>query len=101
GRELGEALALKLAMLDGRYETAAKRLEQALALADTSDIFGAASLTAEVGEEIRPHAPELVGDALLRYANRPEVQANPKIKARFTVLLIDSKSTIDRSGRVR
>jgi tetratricopeptide (TPR) repeat protein/GGDEF domain-containing protein len=101
GRELGEALALKLAMLDGRYEAAANRLAQALALADTSDIFGAASLTAEVGEEMRPHAPVLVDQALQRYANRPEVQANPKIKARFTVLLIDSKSTIDRSGRVR
>jgi hypothetical protein len=50
---------------------------------------------------MRPHAPQLVGEALQRYANRPEVQANPKIKARFTVLLIDSKSTIDRSGRVR
>jgi predicted ATPase/GGDEF domain-containing protein len=101
GRELGEALALKLALLDGQYDVAVRRLAQALALADSSDIFGAAVLTAEFGEELRPHAPELVERAIERYASRPEVQANPKIRARFTVLLIDSKSTIDRSRRVR
>jgi predicted ATPase/GGDEF domain-containing protein len=97
GRELGEALALKLALIDGQYEAATKRLARALTLADSSDIFGAAVLTAEFGEELRPYAPELVERAIERYANRPEVQANPKIRARFTVLLIDSKSTIDRS----
>jgi tetratricopeptide (TPR) repeat protein len=97
GRELGEALVLKLALLDAEYEVAAKRLARALALADSSDIFGAAVLTAEFGEEMRLHAPEVLEWAIERYANRPEVQANPRIRARFGVLLVDSKSTIDRS----
>jgi tetratricopeptide (TPR) repeat protein len=96
GRELGEALILRLALLDGRPADAVERLGRALALAQPSDVYGAASLTAEFGEEIRPHAPELVNDALQRYASRPEVLANPKIRDRFTVLLLDGKSTIDR-----
>ena len=53
---------------------------EALALADPSDVYGAAWLTAEFGEEMRPHAPELVTEALQRYASRPEVLANPRIR---------------------
>jgi tetratricopeptide (TPR) repeat protein/GGDEF domain-containing protein len=97
GRELGEALALRFAILDGQQEQAVAMLTKALALAHPSDVYGAAWLTAEFGEEIRPYAPEMVRGALQRYASRPEVLANPKIRDRFTVLLIDSKSTIDRS----
>lgn len=97
GRELGEALELRFALLDARYDEAVERLTKALALAHPSDVYGAAWLTAEFGEEIRPHAPTLVSEAVHRYASRPEVLANPKIRERFTVLLIDSNSTIDRS----
>ena len=101
GRELGEALILRLALLDQHPEEAVARLGRALALAAPSDVYGAASLTAELGEEMRAYAPELVSEALNRYASRPEVLANPRIRDRFTVLLFDSKSTIDRTGRVR
>jgi len=101
GRELGEALLLRLALLDQHPEEAVERLDRALALAAPSDVYGAASLTAELGEEMRRHAPDLVTDALRRYASRPEVLANPRIRDRFTVLLLDSKSTIDRTSRVR
>jgi tetratricopeptide (TPR) repeat protein/GGDEF domain-containing protein len=97
GRELGEALAIRFALLDEHYGDAVDRLTKALAMAHPSDVYGAAWLTAEFGEEIRPHAPVLVGEAVERYASRPEVLANPKIRDRFTVLLFDSKSTIDRS----
>ena len=101
GRELGEALLLRLALLDERPDEAVERLDRALALAEPSDVFGAASLTAELGPEMRQYAPDLVTEALTRYASRPEVLANPVIRDRFTVLLVDSKSTIDRTGRVR
>jgi tetratricopeptide (TPR) repeat protein/GGDEF domain-containing protein len=101
GRELGEALILRLALLDGQPEQAVERLSRALALAAPSDVYGAASLTAELGEEMRAYAPELVTEALTRYGRRPEVLANPRIRDRFTVLLFDSKSTIDRTGRGR
>jgi hypothetical protein len=74
-----------------------EHLAAALTLAHPSDVYGAAWLTAEFGEEMRPFAPDLVTEALERYASRPEVLANPKIRDRFTVLLLDSKSTIDRT----
>lgn len=101
GRELGEALLLRLALLDQRADHAVERFGRALALAEPSDVFGAASLAAELGAEMRGYAPDLVTEALKRYASRPEVLANPVIRDRFTVLLFDSKSTIDRIGRVR
>jgi len=101
GRELGEALILRLALLDHHPDQAVERLGRALSLAAMSDVYGAASLTAELGAEIRPYAPDLVTEALSRYASRPEVLANPVIRDRFTVLLLDSKSTIDRTSRVR
>ena len=101
GRELGEALALRLELQEGRPAAAVARLTEALALANPSDVYGAAWLTAEFGEEMRPHAPDLVIEALNRYASRPEVLANPRIRDRFAVLLFDSKSTIDRTGRDR
>jgi tetratricopeptide (TPR) repeat protein len=97
GRELGEALLLRLLLLDGLQDQAVDRLTRALTLADPSDIYGAAWLTAEFGEEIRAYAPALVEDAVKRYGARPEVLGNPRIRDRFTVLLIDSKSPIDRS----
>lgn len=101
GRELGEALALRFDLQEGRPADAVARLAEALALANPSDVYGAAWLTAEFGEEMRPHAPDLVTEALNRYASRPEVLANPRIRDRFTVLLFDSKSTIDRTSRDR
>jgi predicted ATPase/GGDEF domain-containing protein len=97
GRELGEALALRFALQDGRPDEAVARLAQALALAGPSDVYGAAWLTAEFGQEIGSLAPDLVTEALHRYASRPEVLANPRIRDRFTVLLLDSKPTIDRT----
>lgn len=101
GRELGESLILRLTLLDQQPNEAVERWSRALALAEPSDVYGAASLTADFGEEMRPYAPELVDSALQRYASRPEVLANPRIRDRFSVLLFDSKSTIDRTGRDR
>lgn len=97
GRELGEALALRFALLEGRSGEAVTRLRDALALAGPSDVYGAAWLTAEFGGELREFAADLVTDALERYASRPEVLANPRIRDRFTVLLLDTKSPIDRT----
>jgi predicted ATPase/GGDEF domain-containing protein len=97
GRELGEALALRFLLQEDRPSEAVARLTEALALAHPSDVYGAAWLTAEFGEEMRPYAPDLVTEALSRYASRPEVLANPRIRDRFTVLQLDSKSTIDRT----
>ena len=97
GRELAEALMLRLQKLDGRTTEMPDTLKQALELADETDVYAAAWLTAEFWDDIHPLAPELMERAALRYGTRPEVLGNPKIRDRFAVLLFDSKSSIDRS----
>jgi hypothetical protein len=97
GRELGEALMLQLRRLDGGIAEMPRLLERALTLADTTDVYAAAWLTAEFWDDVHPLAPEFMESAVRRYGTRPEVLGNPKIRDRFAVLLFDSKSTIDRS----
>jgi tetratricopeptide (TPR) repeat protein len=97
GRELGEALLLRLQRLDGRHAEMPATLEKALELADATDVYAAAWLTAEFWDDVHPLAPELMQRAARRYGSRPEILGNPKIRDRFAVLLFDSKSTIDRS----
>ena len=97
GRELGEALVLRLMRTDGRLEDMPEALARALALADATDVYAAAWLTVEFWDDVYPLAPEAMERAARRYGSRPEVQGNPKIRDRFAVLLFDSKSTIDRS----
>jgi tetratricopeptide (TPR) repeat protein/GGDEF domain-containing protein len=97
GRELAEALMLRLQRLDGRNAEMPDQLKRALELADETDVYAAAWLTAEFWGDIHPLAPELMERAVRRYGSRPEVLGNPKIRDRFAVLLFDSKSTIDRS----
>ena len=97
GRELGEALLLRLQRLDGRQGDMPARFERALDLADPTDVYAAAWLTTEFWDDIHPLAPAMMERAARRYGTRPEVLGNPKIRDRFAVLLFDSKSTIDRS----
>ncbi len=97
GRELGEALLLRLMRLDGRVQEMPAALERALALADATDVYAAAWLTVEFWDDVHALAPDFMERAASRYGARPEVQGNPKIRDRFAVLLFDSKSTIDRS----
>jgi GGDEF domain-containing protein/tetratricopeptide (TPR) repeat protein len=101
GRELAEALLLRLYLLDDEQDRAIDAFGRVLTLAHPTDIYAAAWLTAEFGAELRPFAGEMVQAAIERYATRPEVLGNPKIRDRLAVLLVDSKSTIDRIGRVR
>jgi tetratricopeptide (TPR) repeat protein len=89
GRELVEALSIRLAMAAGRDE-APHLFKRALALADTSDVYGAAVLTAEIGPVLRASAPDVVEEAVRRYADRPEVVENPRIRDQFGVLILDT-----------
>jgi len=92
GRELIEALGIRLALLDERDE-AAHLFIQALDLADTRDVYGAALLTAEFGPVLREFAPEVVATAVRRYAGRPEVVENARVREQFGVLMLDSASS--------
>lgn len=96
GRELHAALQIHLALTDGRVGEACERFQGALALAENSDTYGAAWLTAEFAAVLFPHAEAVVGAAVRRYESVPEAVANPRIRDRFAVLNFDSKVTIDR-----
>ena len=89
GRELVEALGIRLAILGNRGE-AAQLFMQALDLADTRDAYGAALLTAEFGPVLRGVAPDVVEVAVRRYAGRPEVIENARVREQFGVLMFDS-----------
>lgn len=89
GRELVEALGIRLAILSGGDE-ASHLFTRAVTLADTRDVYGAALLTAEFGPLLRASAPDVVQDAVQRYAQRPEVVENPRIRHQFGVLILDT-----------
>jgi tetratricopeptide (TPR) repeat protein len=95
GRELADALAIRLALQQGRGE-ATQLFERAVELADTRDVYGAIWLTAQLGEQLRQVAPEVVNEAIARYGSRADVAANPRMRDQFGVLMLDSGKTVDR-----
>lgn len=95
GRELVEALAIRLAMLNGRGE-AAQIFKRAVELADTRDLYGAIKLTAEFGESLRAVARDTVDEAVARYGARAHVVGNPRMRDQFGVLMLDSRKAVDR-----
>jgi tetratricopeptide (TPR) repeat protein len=97
GRELAEALLLRLQRLDGGVAEMPERLDRALTLAEPTDVYAAAWLTAEFWDDVYSVDAELMMRAARRYGTKPEVVSNPKIRDRFAVLLLDSKCTIDRT----
>lgn len=95
GRELAEALAIRLALRFRRGE-AAQIFKRAVELADTRDVYGAILLTAEFGESLRKIAPEAVDEAVARYGTRADVVGNPRMRDQFGVLMLDSRNAVDR-----
>jgi tetratricopeptide (TPR) repeat protein len=96
GREHVEALAIRLAVLTGRGD-AGQIFTTAVELADTRDVYAGGWLTAELGAALRESAPEAVETAVRRYATRPEVVGNPRLRGRFGVLMVDSAKVVDRA----
>jgi tetratricopeptide (TPR) repeat protein len=92
GRELVEALAIRLAVLAGR-EDAMAMLTDAAHRADAQDPYAAALLTAEFGPTLREIDPEAVDELVRRYWSRPEVSENPRLRQQFGVLMFDSANS--------
>ncbi len=92
GRELVEALSIRLAILAGR-DDAIRMLADAALRADTQDPYAAALLIAEFGASLR-ESDANVADALVqRYWARLEVSENPRLRQQFGVLMLDSASS--------
>ena len=95
-REFVESLRIQLAARNG--DPAAYELfEAALALAEESDVYGAIYLVAEVGPFIAGIEVEAFQAVVARFADRPEVQGSPPLRARFGVLKLDSAKSVDRA----
>jgi tetratricopeptide (TPR) repeat protein/GGDEF domain-containing protein len=91
GRELGEALLIRLALLDGRGAEALAGFRHAVAMAQQTDTIAAAWMTAELSAQLRPFDPEDIQGTVERFAQLPEVVGSAPLLEKFSVLLIDSK----------
>ena len=89
GREVVEAVAIHLALIDGKDE-ACELFERALAMAEARDAYGASWLIAQFGVALRERVPHTIDAAIRRFAHRPEVLENPLIREQFGVLMLDS-----------
>ncbi|MDB4898628.1 MAG: hypothetical protein JWN53_436, partial [Gemmatimonadetes bacterium] len=88
GRELVVALRIYLLLTEGLAAEAAVVFEQNLALATTTDVYGAAWLTAEFGQLLKGEIPTFVQQMVDAYGSRPEVLGNPKIREKFLCIRI-------------
>lgn len=99
GRELGEALGIRIALLDGEADDAMRRFRRAVADAHESDMMAAAWMTVDLGAVLRPYDPMLIQTLLERYTSLSEVVGNPQLRNRFDVLLFDTSGALDRLNR--
>ena len=87
GRELVEALAVRLAASAGQTADAARRYSLARDQADASDFYSAAWLTAECADVLLNVDPALVRESVNRYAERVRSLRAGPIRKRFEALL--------------
>ncbi len=86
GRELAEALRVRLASLDS-MTGAVSMFYRALALAETSDFYGAAWLIAECADILNAHDRALLRSSVNRFAPQVESQGYHGMSRRYTELL--------------
>jgi tetratricopeptide (TPR) repeat protein len=87
GRELVEALAVRMAARDGRFEDAIRFFDTARTLADASDVYTAAWLTAECATVLYDHDPERIRTAVERFADAVRDQGYTELIKRYDELL--------------
>jgi diguanylate cyclase (GGDEF)-like protein len=87
GRELAEALAIRLAVIDGRSAEALRRLKNALGLAEASDLYTAAWLTAACANALDKYNPGWVSATIARYASTVTTLGYPELARRYEELL--------------
>jgi tetratricopeptide (TPR) repeat protein len=88
GRELLVALRIHLLLTAGQVAEAAAVFEQNLTLATSTDVYGAAWLTAEFGQLLAGQIPGFVRQMIDTYGSRPEVWGNPKIREKFLCIKV-------------
>ena len=87
GRELVEALRVRLAVHDGDLARAVQVFTGAMPLADEADLYTAAWLTAECAPSLFEHEPILMKEWIRRYADRVESLGYTQMSKRYLDLL--------------
>jgi len=87
GRELVEALGVRLAAADGRLADAMRLFDQSRTLADASDVYTAAWLTAECATVLYEHDPERIRQAVERFSEQVRSLGYVRLIARYEELL--------------
>lgn len=86
-RELVEALRVRMSLLDGNIADAVTHFEEAMPLADASDLYTAAWLTAACAPGLFESEPVLVKRWIRRYADRVESLGYTQMSKRYLELL--------------
>ena len=87
GRELVEALGVRLAAVDGRMDEAMRLFDHSRTIADANDVYTAAWLTAECASVLHDEDPERVRQAVERYADPVRALGYVRLIARYDELL--------------
>jgi predicted ATPase len=87
GREVVEALAIRIATIDGNVDEAFDRFENSLTLSASADVYSAAWLTAECAEVLYKHDPTQIRSSVLRFAERVKGLGYAEMSRRYEVLL--------------
>ena len=87
GRELAEALRIRLAAQKGKVDEALGQFETALALAESSDFYCAAWLTAECGKDLLSKGGTKVRTSVSRLADRAQQYGLAEISRKYDQLL--------------
>jgi hypothetical protein len=87
GREIAEALAVRIDAADGRFEEAMTRLERAVALAEGADLYNAAWLTVACAEALAGFDKDRVNACIDRYNERVEKLGYPEMTRRYAALV--------------
>jgi tetratricopeptide (TPR) repeat protein len=83
GRELVEALAVRLALAAGDRAAAERRFRHALSQAERHDLYGAAWLVAECAAPLEAQGVEEVRNAVAQYAPQAQTLGYAPLSARY------------------
>jgi tetratricopeptide (TPR) repeat protein len=87
GREIAEALAIRIDAADGRFEKALGELEHAVALAEGADLYNAAWLTVACAEALIEFDRDRVRACINRYRDRVRRLGYPEMTRRYEALV--------------
>jgi len=87
GREMAEALAIRIDAADGRFEKALGELEHAVALAEGADLYNAAWLTVTCAEALIEFDRDRVRACINRYRDRVRQLGYPEMTRRYEALV--------------